>query len=105
MTLPEKLLTVKDQVDDDVNDSVVLYALGVAKEAIVKKAFPFEPDAEVPDNCAMRQCEIAVYLVNKRGAEGEVSHSEPGSSRTYESASVPESMLKGIVPRCKVVSG
>ena len=40
----------------------------------------------------------AVYLLNKRGAEGETAHSENGISRSYESADIPESMLSGIIP-------
>ena len=46
----------------------------------------------------MTQVEIAVYLMNKRGAEGESAHSENGVSRTYENGDVPASMLRGIVP-------
>ena len=45
-----------------------------------------------------KQIEIAVYLYNKQGAEGQTAHSENGISRTYESADVPESMLRGIAP-------
>ena len=36
-----------------------------------------------------KQIEIAVYLYNKQGAEGQTAHSENGISRTYESADVP----------------
>lgn len=42
--------------------------------------------------------EIAAYMINKRGAEGEVSHSENGVSRTYEDGDIPPSLLRAITP-------
>ena len=48
----------------------------------------------------MLQVEIAAYLMNKRGAEGETYHGENGVNRTYENASVPASMLAGVTPFC-----
>ncbi len=50
------------------------------------------------------QIEIAVFLYNKLGAEGETSHSENGVSRMYENAHIPDSMLNTIVPLGKVIS-
>ena len=52
----------------------------------------------------MKQIEIATYLYNKQGAEGETKHNENGVDRTYESASIPESMLSDISPVVQVVS-
>lgn len=49
------------------------------------------------------QIEIATYLYNKRGVEGQKAHSENGVSRMYESASVPASMLEQITPLARVV--
>lgn len=56
----------------------------------------------VPPCYRLKMVEIAVYLINKIGAEGQTAHSENGISRSYESASVPESMLKDIVPYASV---
>jgi hypothetical protein len=42
-------------------------------------------------------------MFNKRGAEGETSHSENGVSRTYSSASVSEELLREITPKAGVV--
>jgi hypothetical protein len=58
---------------------------------------------EVPHRYGVLQCEIATYLLNKRGAEGETSHSENGISRGYESADVPESLIGVVVPFCGVI--
>jgi hypothetical protein len=52
----------------------------------------------------MLQCEIAAYLLNKRGAEGQTSHTENGITRNYGGADVPESMLSSIIPRVGVMS-
>ena len=79
---------------------VPLY-VGMAKAKVVERLFPFDPDAtwdDVPERYAAQTCEIAVYLIGKAGAEGEKAHSENGTSRTYESASVPPSMFAGMVP-------
>lgn len=87
----------------DWSDDTLLAFLDIAGAKIVRRAYPFENDKEVPEKYNTLQCEIAIYLLNKRGAEGETSHSENGISRSYESADVPESMLKCVTPYCGVV--
>lgn len=89
---------------EETNDSTVSAYLGIAGNKICRKAYPFDPTVtEVPDQYHFLQVEIAVYLLNKRGAEGEAAHSENGISRTYENGDVPPSMLRQIVPMCGVL--
>lgn len=89
---------------EETNDSTVSAYLGIAGNKICRKAYPFDPTVtEVPEQYHFLQVEIAVYLLNKRGAEGEAAHSENGISRTYESGDVPPSMLRQIVPTCGVL--
>lgn len=89
---------------DETNDSTVSAYLGIAGNKICRKAYPFDPTVtEVPEQYHFLQVEIAVYLLNKRGAEGEAAHSENGISRTYENGDVPPSMLRQIVPMCGVL--
>lgn len=89
---------------EETNDSTVSAYLGIAGNKICRKAYPFDPTVtEVPDQYHFLQVEIAVYLLNKRGAEGEAAHSENGISRTYENGDVPPSMLRQIVPVCGVL--
>lgn len=89
---------------EETNDSTVSAYLGIAGNKICRKAYPFDPTVtEVPDQYHFLQVEIAVYLLNKRGAEFETSHSENGISRTYENGDVPPSMLRQIVPMCGVL--
>lgn len=89
---------------EETNDSTVSAYLGIAGNKICRKAFPFDPTVtEIPEQYHFLQVEIAVYLLNKRGAEGEAGHSENGISRTYENGDVPPSMLRQIVPMCGVL--
>lgn len=74
----------------------------LAGEHILRKRYPYHSEpVEVPQKYRGLQLEICLYLLNKRGAEGELSHSELGVSRSYESASVPSSMLASVKPYCK----
>lgn len=62
------------------------------------------PDEPMESRWKMKQIEIATYLYNKQGAEGETEHNENGVDRKYESASIPESALSDISPVARVVS-
>lgn len=95
----EVMLSILEKETGECDRSTLLAYLDMAAEAILNKLYPLHPEkAEVPARYRNRQVEIAVYLINKRGAEGQTSHSENGISRSYESAGVPESMLRGIAP-------
>ena len=99
----EKLEQLKIMSGETAEDTLLTY-LQRAGESIINKAYPFRDDVTVvPDKYAGLQVEIACYLLNKRGAEGETAHNENGINRTYESASVPDSMLKSVVPHCGVI--
>ena len=85
-------------------DEILNAYLTIAGRKIIDRAYPYNDTVtEVPVRYGYLQCEIATYLLNKRGAEGEVSHSENGISRTYEKADVPDSMLSVVAPYCGVV--
>lgn len=96
--LETKLSVITGETDDD----VLLTYLDVAAQKILNKCYPFRTnETEVPEKYQLLQIEIAVYLLNKRGAEGETVHNENGINRTYESSSVPDSMLKDVIPIAK----
>lgn len=104
MTDSEKktLLTKQTQeTDADVLD----YALRLAKEAVLRKAFPFlsELPSAVPARFESTQVQIAEYLILKQGAGGEKERTENGIKQVFESGGIPESMLAHIVPKCKTV--
>lgn len=52
----------------------------------------------VPEKYELIQLKIATYMLNKRGAEGEIQHIENGIHRNYGDADIPEALLSGIAP-------
>ena len=102
MTQAEKIVLLKNMMDEtDDSDEVLSVYLGLAAQKILNRMYPFKDDytgLEVPDRYAMMQLNVAVYLLNKRGAEGEIQHIENGIHRNYGSSDVPDGMLKDIVP-------
>ena len=106
MTDKEMTAMVSTILDDSRFDGMIPHYLGIAKDAVISHLYPFKSDAaweDVPVKHHARTCEIAVFLINKRGAEGEISHSENGVSRSYESAGIPKSYFVGMVPFCGVI--
>lgn len=109
MTEVEKLALCRVMVEQPAtaegwSDDILKAYLLIAGQKILERAYPYEESVtEVPHRYGYLQCEIATYLLNKRGAEGETSHSENGISRTYENADVPDSMLKDVIPHCGFV--
>ena len=104
MTQAEKLQLLKAMVGESDPEEVLLAYLNIAGNKIINRAYPFGTDeSEVPKRYDFLQCEIAAYLLNKRGAEGQTGHSENGISRSYESADVPESMLNAVTPSVGVL--
>ena len=104
MTQPEKLQLLKAMVGESDTEEVLLTYLKVAGQKIINRAYPYGTDEpEVPTRYDFLQCEIAYYLLNKRGAEGQTAHSENGISRSYESADVPESLIGAVTPMVGVI--
>ena len=94
----EKIKLVKAMSGETDADTVSAY-LSLAGDKICRRAYPFDPTVtEVPAQYQFLQVEIAVYLLNKRGAEGQTGHTENGISRSYESGDVPASMMRQVIP-------
>lgn len=47
------------------------------------------------------QLQMAIEMYNKAGAEGQISHSENGMSRTYEASDISPSLIGKITPVAK----
>lgn len=104
MNESEKLTALKAMVGNADTDEVLSTYLKIAGRKIITRAFPYDNTVtEVPVQYDTLQCEIAAYMLNKRGAEGQTSHSENGIARQYENADVPASMLKVVTPFCGVI--
>ena len=91
----------------ETTEAVLSTYLKLAGDKICRKAYPYDPTVTtVPEQYESLQVEIAAYLLNKRGAEGEKTHSENGISRTYENGisrtyengDVPNSLMRQITP-------
>ena len=109
MTEVEKLALLRAMVgtpntDENWSDDVLISYLTIAGRKIINRAYPYDDTVtDVPRRYGYLQCEMAAYLLNKRGSEGQLSHGENGISRTYESADVPESMLSEVIPHVGVI--
>ena len=109
MTEVEKLALLRAMVgtpntDENWSDDVLTSYLTIAGRKIINRAYPYDDTiTDVPRRYGYLQCEIAAYLLNKRGAEGQTAHSENGVNRSYESADVPESMLSEVIPHVGVL--
>ena len=107
MTDAEKLsllrVMVRQPNEGEWADEVLTSYLSIAGRKIINRAYPYDDTiTEVPRRYGYLQCDIAAYLLNKRGAEGQTAHSENGINRSYESADVPESMLGEVIPHVGV---
>lgn len=104
MTDDEKLSMVKAMSEGVDTDETLLTYLKIAEKKILNRLYPFGDDKKtIPEKYEIMQCEIAVYLLNKRGAEGQTIHAENGISRSYESGDIAETLLTQITPIVGVV--
>ena len=107
MEIAEKLIELRIITEADDDDLVLLTYLDLAKGVILNRMYPYKDDEElegmeVPKRFEQRQIEVAAYLLNKRGAEGETQHIENGIHRNYRSAHVPVDMLWDIAPQAGI---
>lgn len=108
MTDAEKLEYLTALSKDEKDQEVLTNYLHLAETVAFARVFPFgcedeEKSAKVMQKYDRIICEIAVYLVNKRGAEGEKAHNESTAERQYENGGVPDSILKRLIPYCGVL--
>ena len=107
MTDEKKLdmLTKMMGYDEDDEDILKVY-LDIAGQKILNRMYPYRDSyegLEVPDRFAMIQLNVCIYLLNKRGAEGEIQHIENGIHRNYGSSDVPDALLKDVYPFAQAI--
>mgnify|MGYP003471996579 FL=1 len=101
MTQLERL---KSRIPENDNELELEDILESAKAVILSRRYPFgEQPLEIEEKYKDLQIRIAVEMYNKRGVEGQTSHSENGVSRSYSSANVSEELLREITPKAGVV--
>ncbi len=98
-------LAITKAITEEKDENIISSYLTIAEEKLLDILYPFRGYEEItlPPRYDMKCCEIAAYLLNKRGAEGETKHSENGVSRDYADADIPRSMLRGIVPKVGII--
>lgn len=99
MTDEQKLAILRKMLDDGdtTSDDVANTYLEAAEKAVINIAYPFGDGTEtMPEKYEHEQIEIAVYMLNKRGAEGESIHVEGGTHRHFEVADIPTSLKSRI---------
>jgi len=96
----EMLIAMTGESDTDVLATYLTLAEGI----VLQRAYPFgDGTEEMPAKYDRTQVEIAAYMIQKRGAEGETAHSENGVVRQYSSSDVPAALLRRIVPKGEVL--
>ena len=98
MTNEEKRAALAATLAPDTDTEEVLdNVLDDAEALILNRMYPFGyPDGTVVPNRYERiQVQLAAELYSKRGAEGQISHSENGISRTWLEQSA---LLKRVIP-------
>lgn len=102
MTDVEKLAILRKMLDDSdtTSDDTANTYLAAAEKAVINLVYPFGDVSEktMPERYEYEQIEIAAYMLNKRGAEGETAHTEGGTSRTFETGDIPISLRARITP-------
>ena len=104
MTESEKLNELRTMTDSRDDDGILSTYLRIARRKILNRMYPYGviDGLNVPQKYESLQLEVAAYLLNKRGAEGETLHNENGVQRTYGGADVPSAMLAEITPLCAI---
>lgn len=102
MTDEEKLTMLKSMTEETDDDVLSTY-LTLAKGVVLSRAYPYTEEDTVPSKYDTVHVEIAAYMLNKRGAEGETAHSENGVSRSYEDGDIPPTLLRRILPMVGVI--
>lgn len=94
-------LEIMNEPDEDIDVKLAKLMIMKAELAILNRRHPFgyEEGTTVEPRYYDMWIEIVVYLYNRLGTEGQKYHKEAEVSRGYDEAYVPESMLRGVVPK------
>jgi hypothetical protein len=100
MTDIEKIENMRVAIaPDTAEESVLLSEIQAAETMILNKMYPFgyPENTVVPPRYERLQIRLAVELFTQRGAEGQASHTENGTTRTWPSVN---RILAQIAPHC-----
>lgn len=103
LTQLQKLKLWLDMPDSDTDHDQKLQLMLDRAESVIKHRRNWPDEEPMEPRWNELQIQIALFLWNKQGAEGETQHTENGVSRSYENADIPVSLLNDITPLVKVV--
>lgn len=102
----DDLFALVQTMSEEKDEDILTAYIDQAADVVLRHAFPYDDtQTKVPAKYHRVQADIAVYLLNKRGAEGEIVHLENGISRHYEDGDIPFTLLRRIMPMSGIVSG
>ena len=104
MTDAEKVQITMGLISDmSISEQDAKTYLTIAADRILNRVYPFGSMPSVlPDRYAMTQIQLAVRMIARIGGEGEISHSENGVSRSYDSVD-DEDIMRTLTPYVGVV--
>ena len=104
MTMLQRLkLRLGISSDDTSQDDLLEDILTTSYIAVMSRRYPYLDFNHWPDTdpcLEEKELLVAMDLYNKMGAEGQLSHSENGISRSYQSSWISKDLLADIVPVC-----
>lgn len=88
------------RVGDLVDPETLLDYVLIAQHIIMERRYGLVENYPTvfPDRYLITCFQIALYLINRDGSEGQLSHAEGGIARTYKNANIPEDLLVDVVP-------
>ncbi len=92
---------IESSSDMTISEDVVNTFFQLSKNAILLRRYPYAKDIsdkELPSIYDSLCVRLAVYMYNKQGAEGEISHTENGVSIKWENGDLPDSLMSEIIP-------
>ena len=104
MTDEQKVQMVQNLISDmTVTAEMIQLYLSLASDWIVRKVWPLGGEPfELPAMYDLIQVQKAVRLISRIGGEGEISHTENGISRSYDSVDDTD-LAQLLVPHVGVI--
>lgn len=100
------LLKSKLNINESDQDTLLQLLIDQAKDIVTKEYFAY---AEVPEDFVFPETftyvalEVATYLYNKVGIEGQVSHKEQGIDRVFEDGGIPRYLFDQLPRKVKTL--
>lgn len=102
----ERLDKLKVLLDPPPTDDVLTTYLSLADDLILNRMYPYGVPVgvdSIPTKYYPISVQIACEMFLKKGAEGELTHTEAGITRQYANGTFSSELLKSVTPYCGVI--